>query len=95
MHSGDLSPKSGHLFIYLKFSIFHIDLDVLQAGVKHIVFSALEDSRPHMSKDEGYPTVCQFQGQSSKIPFYDSKAEIKVGHCYSKQAFTTAIMTIQ
>ncbi|KAK9786500.1 hypothetical protein WJX73_000420 [Symbiochloris irregularis] len=55
----------------------HVIAAAKKSGVKHVVFSALEDSRPHLSKDDDYPTVCKFQGQPSKIPFYDSKAEIK------------------
>ena len=50
----------------------------LQAGIRHFVFSALEDTRPYLKDDDSYPAQCEFQGQPSKVPFYDAKGAIKV-----------------
>ena len=42
-----------------------------QAGVSHVVWSTLEDTRDHFGTDERVPTV----GDHYKVPHFDAKAE--------------------
>lgn len=70
------------------FSLSHEAL--WQAGVEHFIFSALEDSRPHIQDDSAFPAVCTFQGHPSKLPHRDAKGAIKVcAKCQSLRLTTT------